>query len=481
MRPIPMSLSILGLVLFSEAFASATASSTANLPGTLLYLDPGTGSLLFSAIAGIAGTAYFVARDLLYRSRSRLGLILSPRSMSRQAGLPTDDIPVALYSEGRQYEATFGPLLEQLAARNVPCLYLSSDPDDPLLALDGEEDYPLLGTECIGSGHFSWARLRTLRARLVCMTTPGLDVMQVRRSPHVEHYMHVIHSPTDKSFNRPYSFDFFDSVAISGPHQERVIRALEALRGRPQKPLHTVGCLYYDRLAPRYAAARAKLPAEDKDAPHQTTVLLAPTWGRNGLLKRCGEDLIRALASADMRVIIRPHPQSLRSERDLIDGLRQLSSSFSDCRWDLGEDPVGAMAASDILVSDISGIVFDFAFLTGRPVLTMDFPVDKRGFEAMDLDFEPWEIEMLDVVGRRISLENIYALEDIVTEELADSERSLRIKQARDRYVASFGMAAPAAADVIARIAEVGEVDRCCVEPSMATEPSPHTLTGGVG
>jgi hypothetical protein len=45
-----------------------------------------------------------------------------------------------------------------------------------------------------------------------------------------------------------------------------------------------------------------------------------------------------------------------------------------------------------ILLSDISGIVFDHAFLTERPVLTIDFTVDKRGFEALDLrsNFGRW-------------------------------------------------------------------------------------------
>lgn len=460
MRVIPFH-PFLVLTLCCGAIASATILPPSS-PAALLYLDPGTGSLIFSAIAGIAGTAYFVVRDLAYRVGTRLGMLASPRGMRRNE----DEATVVLFSEGAQYEATFGPLIEQLAARKLPCLYLTNDADDPLLGLEDDTRYPLFSAECIGNGHMAWARLRTLRARVVCMTTPGLDVMQVRRSPHVQHYMHVIHSPTDKSFNRPYSFDFFDSVVISGPHQARVIRALEALRGRPHKALHTTGCLYYDRLAPRYAEAALRRDQAPDKAP---TVLLAPTWGRNGLLARCGEALIDALASAGMQVIIRPHPQSLRSEQALIDALRRVTDAQPGFRWDLGRDPVDAMAASDILVSDISGIVFDFAFLTGRPVLTMDLPVDKRGFEAMDLEFEPWEIEMLDVIGRRIDLSDLPHLGQIVAAELADPERAARIAHTRHHYVANFGAASAPTADVIARAAGAPATENASASPTART------------
>lgn len=426
----------------------------------LLYLDPGTGSLLFSVIVGIASTAYFVAKDLLYRAGTRLRTMLSLRSTAMMRASRRTEHAVVFYSEGKQYEATFGPLLQQMARNRLPCLYLTSDGTDPLLALGGDEQHPLLQTECIGDGHMAWARLRTLRARLVCMTTPGLDVMQIRRSPHVRHYMHIVHSPTDKSFNRPYSFDFFDSVLINGPHQERVIRYLEELRGRKTKDLYSVGCIYYDRLVPRYAGALDRAASSDaSNQPRPLRVLLAPTWGKNGLLSRYGLQLIRSIAEVGLELIIRPHPQSMRSEAELLSALQFETASLTNCRWDFSTDAVGAMAISDILVSDISGIVFDYAFLTGRPVLTLDLTVEKRGFEAMDLPFEPWEISSLELIGKRISLDDIPALQRIILQEVSSASRAAQILEMRERYVTNFGSASEAAVHVIAQVAGICETE----------------------
>jgi hypothetical protein len=426
--------------------------------GALLYLDPGTGSLLFSIIIGIASTAYFVGKELIYRLSGRVRLIASPRAAAKLREAGSGEHEIVFYSEGRQYETSFKPLLQQMSRRGLRYLYLTSDPDDPLLALAGQGGEPLLHAECIGSGPMAWARLRTLRAKLVCMTTPGLDVLQIRRSPHVGHYMHIVHSPTDKSFNRPYSFDFFDSVLINGPHQERVLRSLEGLRARKAKDLHMVGCLYYDSLVPRFAQAQEKALAASAVASRdgRLRVLLAPTWGKNGLLSQYGVDLIRGLADADLEVVVRPHPQSARSEADLLTRLRRETGSVPNCTWDYRPDPVDAMAASDILVSDISGIVFDYAFLTGRPVLTLDFAIDKRGFEAMDLPFEPWEIACLDVIGRRIGPDDVPSIRRIIEEEAGSTERTTRIRELRDTYVVNFGHAAEAAGAVVAELAGSG-------------------------
>ncbi|NML16087.1 CDP-glycerol glycerophosphotransferase family protein [Azohydromonas caseinilytica] len=425
-----------------------------DLPPQLLYLDPGTGSLLFSVIVGIASTAYFVAKDLLYRAGTRVRMLLSPRSGAALRAAQREEHPVVFYSEGRQYRSTFGPLLQQMQRRGLPCLYLSSDAEDPLLALGQGGQYPQLRTEHIGHGHMAWARLRTLRARVVCMTTPGLDVLQIRRSPHVRHYMHIVHSPTDKSFNRPYSFDFFDSVLINGPHQERVIRCLEELRGRRRKELFSEGCVYYDSLVPRYAAASEVAALAKGGAPQRVPrVLLAPTWGKNGLLTRYGSPLIRAIAEAGLELVIRPHPQSARSEAELLARLQRECAALPNCCWDFNADPVEAMAMSDILVSDISGIVFDYAFLTGRPVLTMDFSVDKRGFEAMDLPFEPWELSSLELIGRRIGLDDVPALPKIIREETTSPVRATQIRLLRDTHVLNFGHASEAAVERIAQLA----------------------------
>lgn len=422
---------------------------------TLLYLDPGTGGLLFSVVMGVVTTAFFVLKGLFYKVRSLLAVGGARPAAEAASGAHAAAARLVIYSEGAQYAGTFGPIVRELMRRGIGCTYLSSDPQDPLLRLAS----PLVRSRCIGKGYAAWGELNTLRADICLMTTPGLDVMQIKRSRHVRHYAHVIHSPTDKAFNRPYSFDYFDSVFICGPHQERTIRHLEGLRATRVKALFLAGCVYYDGMAAAYQKvgegearhlAKAGQTGGAIDGPSgakPTRVLLAPTWGRNGLLSRYGLEAITPLARAGFEVVIRPHPQSRVSEPQLLAALQQQTRGHANVRWDDAPGPLAELAQADLLVSDISGIVFDFAFLTGKPVLVLEFAVEKRGFEAADLPYEPWELEVLDVVGRKITSADLSRLPDIIASEAANHQRSAAIAALREEYVRHFGQAAPQVVD----------------------------------
>ncbi|HSE58862.1 MAG TPA: CDP-glycerol glycerophosphotransferase family protein, partial [Nitrospiraceae bacterium] len=224
-----------------------------------------------------------------------------------------------------------------------------------------------------------------LEADICAMTTPGLDVLQIKRSKGVKHYVYLIHAPTDVGTYKQYSFDYFDTVFVSGEHQIRSLRKLEELRGTPRKDLRKVGCLYYDDMQ-RQLRELDPVPRNDT----RTTVLVAPTWGQNGLLKRLGTRVLAPLLNKQWTIILRPHPQSFLSEKDLLDGVREEVRSYPNLHWDDDPDPTQSMAAADVLISDLSGIVFDFAFLFEKPVITLKYDVNKVGQEASDFPWDSW-------------------------------------------------------------------------------------------
>ncbi len=433
----------------------------------LLYLDPATGSLLFSLVLGSAAAAFFVLKGLLHKGRSRLFKIVGKHEDASDSSHT-----LVLYNEGRQYLGTFRPILQELARRNISCLYLSSDPEDPLLSFSSE----LVQTKNIGKSYAAWAYLNTLRADVVMMTTPGLDVLQIKRSKHVGHYTHLIHAPTDKAFNRPYSFDYFDSVFICGSHQERTIRTLEAIRKSRPKQLILAGCVYYDELAASFRQGPSN-PQEPQGEEGVLRVLVAPTWGKNGLLTRYNLRVIKPLVDAGFQVTVRPHPQSLTAEPELVARLKNETRSYPNLRWDDSPSPLAAMQEADVLVSDISGIIFDYCFLTERPVVTLEFQPEKRGFEASDLPYEPWELTILDLVGERIKEADFDRLPEILTRQASDSSRKEQIRAIRDEFVVNFGSAAVRVVDELGKILPQKQEDTALSSSRAAVmdERAPHS------
>ena len=188
---------------------------------------------------------------------------------------------------------------------------------------------------------------------------------------------------------------------------------------------------------------------KDKNKHH---VLFAPTWGKNGLLTRYGMKAIAPLAEAGFRIVIRPHPQTAISEPEILEAVQRDCKLYENVAWDFSSDPLEAMVEADILISDISGIVFDFAFLMKKSVLTLDFDVEKDGFEASDLPYEPWELEALHKVGRKVFEDELSDIQEIVQSEIANENRVQQIEQMREKYVVNFGKAAGHVATQLERL-----------------------------
>ncbi|MCK5735424.1 MAG: CDP-glycerol glycerophosphotransferase family protein, partial [Spirochaetaceae bacterium] len=315
--------------------------------------------------------------------------------------LPEKYRNIVFFSEGPGYWNTLSPMVIELENRGIPFTYLSMDENDPGLNREKENCPGFYLGQGSGFNYFT----SMMKAGVVVMTTPGLQTLNLKRSPGVKHYIHVVHSPTGMAFYRKYSFDHFDTVMCSGPHQITEIRKLEQVRHSKAKQLLKTGCLYMDALK-----NQAQTDHRDTD---KITVLVAPTWGPNGALQRFGSNLITSLLDAGFKVILRPHPQQYRSEKKLLFNIRKTLTSREHIIWDDNHSGHQSMADADIMISDLSGVIFDFAFVYMKPVITLDYKLDTRGFEYEDLKGPIWEKEIsksLGAVFTESKIDNLHLL-----------------------------------------------------------------------
>jgi hypothetical protein len=374
----------------------------------LAYIDPGTGSMLFTIVTGFAVAAYFVVKSAWIRVKT---LFAGRGAAAAASGGERERI--VIYSEGKRYWNVFLPVVEELERRGVEAAFLTSEEDDPVFERASGSVRP----QFIGSGNRAYARLNVLEAKLCLTTTPGLDVYQWKRSKAVGHYAHILHSVDDATSYRLFGLDYFDSVLLTGEYQAAGIRELEAKRGLKAKELPVVGSTYLDV----YARKAGALPGRDGGA---TTVLVSPSWGESGLLRRYGESLLVPLAESGLRVIVRPHPQSALSEAGTLESLKAALARYPSVEWDFSRENLAALARADVMISDFSGIVFDYAFLFGRPVIYANGDFDPRPYDASDLGAPPWKFAALRKLGRELERADFPRIREVV--ESVREDRSLR-------------------------------------------------------
>ena len=396
---------ILALVLFIFIYAKPAYA----------YVDPGTGTMLFSIVLSICSIFFFV----LFFVWEKIKLyIFRERTASKTA------YPIIIYTEDKRYYHVFNDIIDEFENRQYSVMvYVSSD-DDPFL----QKEYKYVKVENIGKGYKAYSKLAFMSADVCLMTTPGLDVFHLKRSKFVKHYCHIFHCLDEGTTYRLFGLDYYDSVLLNFEKSKDNIRELEKKRNLPQKELVVIGSPFMDSMAKSLSSYNSTEKSE------KTTVLLAPSWGNSAILANYGEQLIERLAKTPFITIVRPHPQSLISEKKLI---QNLQDKFSDCpniKWDLSNDNLKAMSSADVLITDFSSIIYEFLFLFNKPCIYSLSAYNREIYDLSDLDSGTYRDSVLEKLGKELTLSNIDKIEEMVNSLVNTNEISEDILKIKNEF-----------------------------------------------
>ena len=348
------------------------------------YIDPGTGSMLFAILIGIIGAVTYMLKSWLLKLRFVL-------SGGKKVDTGAKKIPLVIFSDDKRYWSVFSPVCRELDKKGIDTVYMTASPDDPAL----ENDFPHIHAQFIEEGNKAFAKLNFLNASVVLATTPGLDVYQWKRSKQVDYYVHLPHAASDISGYRMFGIDYYDAILLSGQYQVEQVRALEKLRALPAKEIVKVGIPYMDDML-------ARLHADPPLPEHERTVLLAPSWGESAILKKYGGRIIDTLLATGYHIIIRPHPQSRTAEAAMLERLQKKYPDGEKLSWNFDNDNFDVLNASDIMISDFSGVIFDYAFFFDRPILYADTEFNTAPYDAAWLEEKPWTPSVVPLIGRKL-------------------------------------------------------------------------------
>ena len=395
------------------------------------YIDPGTGSMLFTILVGVLSAGIYALRGFFMKLRFWF-------TGGSKVAVDENRLPFVIFADDKRYWNTFGPICDEFERRGQALTYMTASPNDPAL----EKHYEHVKCEFIGEGNKAFAKLNMLRADLVLSTTPGLDVYQWKRSKDVKWYAHVLHAPSDPTVYRMFGLDYYDAVLLCGEYQVRQQRSLEQLRNLPAKELPIVGLPYLDGLLERLQKAQSV-------GEHPRTVLLAPSWGKSAIFSVYGKKMIDALLATGYHVIIRPHPQSFTSEKDLIEGLMKDYPDSEQLEWNRDNDNFDALHRADIMISDFSGVIFDFALVFDKPIIYADTSFDTAPYDASWLDEQPWTFGVLPRIGEKLTADKLDDMKSLIDHCLADERFSKARQQAREETWANMGKSVPAVVDYL--------------------------------
>jgi len=312
--------------------------------------------------------------------------------------------------------------------------YLTNDPNDNIFVHDRHERLmPYYAGE-----RETIALMLRLDTKMLVTTVQDLQTYHMKRSIarlDIE-YIHIPHGPASLHLTaRETAYDHFDTFFCVGEHQAAEIRRREEMAGLHKKRLVKAGYGLYDQLR-----EQCKHMEKTTDIPQ---ILIAPSWQPENILDTCIKELLSGLLDNNWRIIVRPHPQHLKVFPEIIDELEETYQSHiksGELILDTDFLSNATIFTSDVLITDWSGIAFEFSLATSRPSIFINTPMKVLNPNYKDYGLEVTDISLRDKIGVSVELSDVENIGNI-TSNLLDERDSYaqRIEEVSKAHIYYHG------------------------------------------
>lgn len=359
---------------------------------------------------------------------------------------------LVFYSEGQGFYKYYKGIIEYLLNNtNITIHYVTSDPKDQIFALSKEQTK-------IKAYYIGEKKLITLMmkmdADIVVMTMPDLENFHIKRSylrKDIE-YIYIPHGMDSLNLTmRTGSMDHYDTVFCVGRHQKEEIEKTEKVYNLPTKRLVEWGYSLFDDMRTSYEKM-------DKVVNERKKILIAPSWQKDNIVDNCLDEILERLNGKAYDIIVRPHPQHVRHKAAYMELLKEKYAGTNiEIQTDFSSN--STVFEADLMISDWSGIAYEYAYTTLKPVLFINTPMKIMNPEYEKIGVTPINIAIRGEIGAQLELDQLNQISDVVEKLLAEKDiYHEKISQFVDRYVYNQGRSAEVGATyIISRLQEIIE------------------------
>lgn len=326
------------------------------------------------------------------------------------------NMKIVFYSESSGFYKYFRALIDALLrSTSLTIHYVTSDPQDAIF----QKNEPRIRPYYVDETRLISLMMK-LEADMVVMTTPDLEKYHIKRSrvrADVE-YVFLDHGcSSDNLAYRTGALDAYDTLLVVSREQAIEARAIEKLRHVKKKRIIECGYGLIDDMIASYEAMDT---VENK----KKTILIAPSWQYDNIMDSCLDGLVDALYGRGYRIVIRPHPQYVRRfpsrMNEIIRRYQGLAGDDFIIETDFSSNVT--VYTADLVITDWSGIAFEFSFTTDKPSLFINTQMKVVNEDWKKIPLVPFDITARSKVGRQVEKDEVKDLASVVEELLAHQE-----------------------------------------------------------
>jgi YidC/Oxa1 family membrane protein insertase len=361
-------------------------------------------------------------------------LIEEWKQLKKFENLTDNERSIVFYAENKASINHYRELISEITEKEkLQICYVTSVKNDPILSSKNKNIFSFY----IGNGIVRSKFFLTLKAKILLMDMPDLETYHIKRSKSYQvHYIYIFHSMFSiHSYLRKGAIDNYDTIFCVGEHHEKEIRETEKIYGLKPKKMVKYGFGRLDTLL------HEKQKFQQTNLDSEKLIIIAPSYGKDNLLEICGLEIIEILLKANFSVLLRPHFKILENPK--IKTIQEKFENNPKFIMEKGVIPPEKFYNSICMISDWSGISFEYAFVMKRPVIFIDVPKKEMNPESKHVKFEPIEKSLRNKIGIVISPKHIENIPRIIeNSKNIDSGFNLQIKNVCKNTVFNIGNSA---------------------------------------
>lgn len=322
---------------------------------------------------------------------------------------------LVFYSESNGFYKYYKGIIEYLLENtNIVIHYITSDYNDNIFNMEKEYD-------TLKAYYIEEKKLITLMMKLDCdvmvMTMPDLQNYHIKRSyvrKDIE-YIYIPHGMNSLNLTMRYgSMDNYDTVYATGKYQKEEALKTNELYNLDRKIVEWGYCLLDDMIVDY---------DKKKKNNKEKTILIAPSWQKDNIVDLCLEDILNELKNKKYKVIVRPHPQHVRHMKEKFEQMKEQYKNNKNIVIQTDFSSNDTVFNADLIISDWSGIAYEYAFTTKKPVVFIDTPMKIMNEKYEELGIEPFNIWSRYEIGEVIKLDNIKSISKTVDNMLNNKDK----------------------------------------------------------
>jgi YidC/Oxa1 family membrane protein insertase len=290
-----------------------------------------------------------------------------------------------------------------------------------------------------------------LKADILVMTMPNLETYFIKRSKvYPVHYVYIFHSiVSTHTIYRKGAFDHYDSIFCTGPHHIEEITATESVYSLKHKNLVEHGYGLLDKLQKNKPLKNQKSYTNDE----KKKIIIAPSWGKKGLLETKGIELVKILLDAGYHVTVRPHPMTIRKWPKKIKAIKNEFDNEPNFEMETDVSSFESIYSAYGLISDWSGIAIEYAFVCEMPVFYIDVSQKINNSSYNKIQCNPLEFSIRNLIGKIISPNDLSSLPKVIESTYEENNNfKTIIQEVRNKTIFNLGQSGIKGAQEILQI-----------------------------